>query len=1578
MSAKNSTLLNTLLGLTWGAPITSASLYLFLPLNLTIDLLVNLVLGIREIAGEPARENWFSHWAVRDAYLGLRSKRQGVVSLSLNGLLPHIFAGKFAGMTAGQVIWARKTNWEWYDLPRMLEVWDIDGAPGLDAFDSTGFVESAVALMATTGGKVRVHATSWGRGFANSVAGDSFTDRKLPGDTFARGMIHLAEPLPVGFPTGGGSTTMRVDEYTVASNRSIASIETSLAFILPKGTVQTEQFLYVTAPKADPAPAPVVGRIRDVTTDPYEGFYRQIEFDTVALDAELPQTFAGGKLRVQRLNDVAGTSRSGPWQGGPTELTQAEAETFPEVAPQDVLRIEASGAEISFAAVRQIELKLHLTPPLLEPAEPANVELLRADASFTATLKDITEPAKLALSPGHPAVAKDNLLLIRLGDEKKHVIVNAVNGEEITIFPALDFAAIELHNGTLVNVQRWAADGKDSASFKGVDGDAITVIPPRASVFRKGSMVSFAAGGKRAFREVGKITDIRITLRQPATGTAPFTIEAAQFDKSLDRKKVDVVKRHRRLKFVSGANPSAYGAFPQFLLGVRPRLSGAAPGVQSDSIFFTNGLANADPAHHRTWKPFSEGGSDFWLLGGDPPVEVDGADTFWRFTPENATKFAGAVQVDVVEYTRAKASRVDGTPAGARISVYAPEVQVPEDPAITDTHVRAIIEHELKHVQQFAHWGPIMFCLPVPGVAKLIGTLTVAAGDDPPGWAQRLIDNQTEGIELASVGGIMELLYELFVPGQVDSEIWQQIFNPISGTLIRLIPDLDPDAGGGEKFGVAALQILGHALDLRSWTPFLGFYPWLGIDGDRSFLEQQASRASGEMYTATLSADDRFNADYKTYFIPHKLREADGERTLGSATRMMAWTDYTSRPLLSIEKGNSAASPLIVTAPGTSSNVPDPLTFIADAEVLVAGDLYASLGANALTVEGPASLTRAPSDFLVVPAGDEVTPRLRSLVPTPPRVNRSTGFYFIPAAPAAYTLKAAGFSADQAGTNVVKLNVTAGNVTLGRATIPWAKPAAVGAPLAALPVQRIPEGASRLLSLGDAVTNGYTADLDSTAQFTLQSQATGWRITAPAAFAPGVKARVRLYRVFQPDDPAFTLTYDNVPSLQGVRSLLVAPAWIPVRDFVVELVRAMKGEVVLNGNPLPTANYIGWTPRPATIRLTEAGGEAAPVAITLRNAPGNVGQVVFAATANGTPADTLQLNVPVDGTTASFFVRGKFGSPSRSDKDCVIEAVNPDGDVVSRTALMVRVRKNAATLTAGERDRFVSAMAVFNDAGLGRFSEIRNMHLTAALNEAHGAGDPDFQDGFLSWHRAYLLDLERALQVIDASVSIPYWKFDAPAPAIFSADFLGEPGGGGSVRFSATNPLQNWTTDGELGFRRTPRFSFATEPASNVNGPVITEAATLDLGRNFAAFVLMEGNPHGRAHSSFDGPLNDPATAPRDPIFFLLHANVDRLWAKWQKNNNRFDPAVSGTYSFTGRAGDAGATRIGHNLLDTMWPWNGNTTAPRPSTAPGGGLPASTVVSAPPAAPTVGDMIDCQGRLDATRWQGFDYDDVDF
>ncbi len=65
------------------------------------------------------------------------------------------------------------------------------------------------------------------------------------------------------------------------------------------------------------------------------------------------------------------------------------------------------------------------------------------------------------------------------------------------------------------------------------------------------------------------------------------------------------------------------------------------------------------------------------------------------------------------------------------------------------------------------------------------------------------------------------------------------------------------------------------------------------------------------------------------------------------------------------------------------------------------------------------------------------------------------------------------------------------------------------------------------------------------------------------------------------------------------------------------------------------------------------------------------------------------------------------------------------------------------------------------------------------------------------------------------------------------------------------------------------------------------------------------------------GTMADLATSINDPVFWLIHANVDRLWAEWQNAGHagsNYYPAAGGHY--------------GENLNDRLWPWDGGESTP--------------------------------------------------
>lgn len=457
-------------------------------------------------------------------------------------------------------------------------------------------------------------------------------------------------------------------------------------------------------------------------------------------------------------------------------------------------------------------------------------------------------------------------------------------------------------------------------------------------------------------------------------------------------------------------------------------------------------------------------------------------------------------------------------------------------------------------------------------------------------------------------------------------------------------------------------------------------------------------------------------------------------------------------------------------------------------------------------------------------------------------------------------------------------------------------------------------------------------------------------------------------------------------SLACIAVSLALTGCVPTRPGEVQALV----EIQISNTAATIDDYIAWAPTVSRIRLTNNALFSTPVDVTLRNMDPNMGgQLLFDTMASQTPPTTtaqqttLDLSLPANGDWVEFVIAGQFGRPSVRDKDAVVEVVEnraTDDDIIlGRKALMVRIRKNANTLTAEERDRFLNALAQLNMT-FGNYEVFQEIHAISST-QAHGG------PAFLPWHRTYILRLERELQAIDPSVALPYWRFDQPAPFVFDDDFMGGPPALGLASFSATNPLNTWTIDGLSGVQRSPGFAPAAAPA----GP-ISEAATLNLGgvsALFASFRTMEGNPHGSAHvaAAGGGWIGSIPTAVRDPLFFLLHCNVDRLWAKWQWSFDRHDVTMTSSYEPLGAYVAGGGIRLGHYLEDTMWPWNGITgdgdpadpLDNRPSTAPGGAFPQTVGrVGFPPSAPRPADNIDYESNVGLSSALGFGYDDTPF
>lgn len=302
------------------------------------------------------------------------------------------------------------------------------------------------------------------------------------------------------------------------------------------------------------------------------------------------------------------------------------------------------------------------------------------------------------------------------------------------------------------------------------------------------------------------------------------------------------------------------------------------------------------------------------------------------------------------------------------------------------------------------------------------------------------------------------------------------------------------------------------------------------------------------------------------------------------------------------------------------------------------------------------------------------------------------------------------------------------------------------------------------------------------------------------------------------------------------------------------------------------------------------------------------------------------------------------------------------------------------------------------------------MHTYDAAFEIH------MRTSFHPWHRAFLSHLERELQQIDPTVTVPYWRSDQKAENVFTENFIGKTEkssatAGPSVPiFDRQNPLYSYQTLWGPLLRGYQYQNPANEkPYDQIQGQseILSDFVVenvYDEGLNISSTQFKgwayneEQESHNPSHSAFTGLVSDIGKDPTDPLFFLLHGNVDRLWALWQRKYDRLSPTRTDSYPFQGKhPGHVGPQRFPRNRdkgnfsKDTLWPWDLDHDLIRPTRSwnfqnIGSGnvpqinlrFPSSPITTAPGPSPTVEDMIDHQGRLNGGITMGFDYDKIPY
>lgn len=195
---------------------------------------------------------------------------------------------------------------------------------------------------------------------------------------------------------------------------------------------------------------------------------------------------------------------------------------------------------------------------------------------------------------------------------------------------------------------------------------------------------------------------------------------------------------------------------------------------------------------------------------------------------------------------------------------------------------------------------------------------------------------------------------------------------------------------------------------------------------------------------------------------------------------------------------------------------------------------------------------------------------------------------------------------------------------------------------------------------------------------------------------------------------------------------------------------------------------------------------------------------------------------------------------------------------------METVRSNQAALSSKQQKAFVAAVNKLHGtaATAPAYRAFVQVHVEAMSMAGMSWGVHTMPGmgmlgrNFLSWHRRFLWQFEQRLQALDAAVAIPYWDWitDPHLPPFLSDPAL----------------LASWSVTREWDPTQLPT------------------AAEVDVAlarHTFGTFQRkLELGAHVDVHVAVGGTMNS-ASSPADPVFWLHHANIDRLWERWRASH---------------------------------------------------------------------------------------------
>jgi Common central domain of tyrosinase/Polyphenol oxidase middle domain len=220
------------------------------------------------------------------------------------------------------------------------------------------------------------------------------------------------------------------------------------------------------------------------------------------------------------------------------------------------------------------------------------------------------------------------------------------------------------------------------------------------------------------------------------------------------------------------------------------------------------------------------------------------------------------------------------------------------------------------------------------------------------------------------------------------------------------------------------------------------------------------------------------------------------------------------------------------------------------------------------------------------------------------------------------------------------------------------------------------------------------------------------------------------------------------------------------------------------------------------------------------------------------------------------------------------------------------IRKDITTLTPNELASFRSAITKMKKDKISFLDDDNNnttmsiwdfqTAIHGELDDSNARINKDFRQCkhrskyFLAWHRMYIYFFERILHSYmpnSPTLGLPYWDYQTCSKIPDSVRV-------NKIKSTKKdNTLYDDTREGTLasgGYL--PEYDITKNNFKNSKIYKTIEAA-LDI-TEFYDFQKKLEVPHGAIHRTVGGNLATYAS-PLDPLFWLNHANVDRLWEKW-------------------------------------------------------------------------------------------------